>query len=264
MGTYTWGHTVRMPATATMGLALVAVAALLAPTSAFAPIVGVAASSPALVLRTVSVRPCGPAPLALSMVHKGETAPGNFGKLASSLALSVLLLAPTAAPAAKEQLGGNFKVLQGAASTQDSGSRRTITRGAVLDRSDFSNQNLAGVSFQQSLCRECDFENTILKGASFFDGDLTQANMEGADVSNVNFELACMKDANLKNAIVNEAYILGSTKLDGINIEGADFSDTFLRKDQQRYLCERASGTNPTTGVDTKDSLMCSQVKKGK
>ena len=48
----------------------------------------------------------------------------------------------------KEQLGGNFKVLQGAASTQDSGSRRTITRGAVLDRSDFSNQNLAGVSFQ--------------------------------------------------------------------------------------------------------------------
>ena len=86
------------------GLALVAVAAMLAPTSAFAPIVGVAASSPALVLRTVSVRPCGPAPLALSMVHKGETAPGNFGKLASSLALSVLLLAPTAAPAAKEQV----------------------------------------------------------------------------------------------------------------------------------------------------------------
>ena len=43
-------------------------------------------------------------PIVLSMVHKGETAPGNFGKLASSLALSVLLLAPTAAPAAKEQV----------------------------------------------------------------------------------------------------------------------------------------------------------------
>jgi len=40
---------------------------------------------------------------------------------------------------------------------QDSGSRRTITRGAVLDRSDFSDQNLGGISFQQSLCRECDF-----------------------------------------------------------------------------------------------------------
>ncbi len=35
--------------------------------------------------------------------------------------------------------------------------------------------------------------------------------------------------------VVHEAYILGSTKLDGIQIEGADFSDTFLRKDQQRF-----------------------------
>ena len=53
------------------------------------------------------------------------------------------------------------------------------------------------------------------------------------------------QDANLKNAVVNEAYILGSTKLDGINIEGADFSDTFLRKDQQRFVplvCHSRSG----------------------
>eukprot|EP00960_Hanusia_phi_P041598 755082-Hanusia_phi.AAC.2 len=63
--------------------------------------------------------------------------------------------------------------------------------------------------------------------------------MEGADVSNVNFELTCMKDASLKNAVVNNvcagsAYIQSTTKLDGINIEGADFTDTELRKDQQR------------------------------
>jgi len=152
-------------------------------------------------------------------------------------------------------------VLQGAASTQDSGSRRTITRGATLDNSRFDGQKLDGISFQQSLCRDCDFKGASLKGASFFDGDLTQANFEGADISQANFEMACMKDANLKDAVVNEAYILATTKLDGINIEGADFTDTFLRKDQQRYLCSRASGTNPKTGVDTYDSLLCNKVK---
>ncbi len=41
----------------------------------------------------------------------------DVGKMASALALSALLMLPSAV-LAKEQLGGNFKVLQGAASTQ--------------------------------------------------------------------------------------------------------------------------------------------------
>ena len=98
----------------------------------------------------------------LSMAASDESHTlGDLKKQMSAAALAGLLLLPVSAHASKEQLGGNFKVLQGAASTQDSGSRRTITRGAVLDRSDFSNQNLAGVSFQVRLLHRPDSDPSI-------------------------------------------------------------------------------------------------------
>ena len=63
-----------------------------------------------------------------------------------------------------------------------------------------------------------------------------------------------------KNAVVREMYVSGATIFDGIkDIEGSDWSETMLRKDQQKYLCNHptAKGTNPRTGVDTRESLMC-------
>jgi len=54
--------------------------------------------------------------------------------------------------------------------------------------------------------------------------------------------------------------LAGSTLFEGVkSIENTDWSDTMLRKDQKKYLCAHptAKGTNPTTGVDTRESLMC-------
>jgi uncharacterized protein YjbI with pentapeptide repeats len=129
-----------------------------------------------------------------------------------------------------------------------------------LDRSNFKGENLKGVAFQQSIVRDCDFRGANLYSASFFDATLDGSDFEGANMELANVELAQFNRANLKNAIFRQVYVVGTTNFEGVkSIEGADFTDTELRKDQRKYLCEHptSKGTNPKTGVDTHESLMC-------
>jgi len=58
-------------------------------------------------------------------------------------------------------------------------------------------------------------------------------------------------NANLTGAFVTNA------QFKRVKIAGSDWTDVVLRRDVQEYLCSIAEGTNPTTGADTRESLVC-------
>lgn len=122
--------------------------------------------------------------------------------------------------------------------------------------SDFSHQVLTDSSFTKANLRNSNFSYTNLRGVSLFGANLENVNLEGADLSYATLDSARLVRANLKNAVLEGAFAF-STKFDGATIDGADFTDVLLRSDVQDQLCAIASGTNPTTGRDTRDSLDC-------
>ena len=80
-------------------------------------------------------------------------------------------------------------------------------------------------------------------------------------MNQANLEMASLNNCNLEQAIITEAYVTGATSFIDANIDGADFTDTFLRKDQKKYLFTTAVIKSPLAGMRGVGKTLVAAVK---
>ena len=99
-----------------------------------------------------------------------------------------------------------------------------------------------------------DLTEELSDSAAVSDDDVVEVAPPAA-AAPVSWERAACSD--LTNADLTEAYMAGAVIKDLKKIDNTDWTDIDMRKDQRTYLCSIAKGTNPKTGMDTRDTLMC-------
>ena len=124
---------------------------------------------------------------------------------------------------------------------------------------DFSGSNLKGATFYLTDLQDANLSDCNLQNASLYGAKLKDTNLSNSNLKEVTLDSAVLDGTDLTNTNLEDSFAY-STQFDNVKIQGADFTNVYLPKDVVKEFCKDASGTNPFTNRETRETLECDYI----
>ena len=124
---------------------------------------------------------------------------------------------------------------------------------------DFSGSDLQGATFYLTDLQDADLSDCNLQNASLYGAKLKDTNLSNSNLREVTLDSAVLDGTDLTNTNLEDSFAY-STQFENVKIKGADFTNVYLPRDIVREFCKNASGINPITKRETKETLECENI----